>query len=75
MYILRRYTLVPRGNRFLFLDHFLFIAVVNKYHDNQVNLYVSSGEQGHRILPIASLLHTLAVIAAPFRQLACGSER
>mmetsp|Transcript_24500 Transcript_24500/g.59046 ORF Transcript_24500/g.59046 Transcript_24500/m.59046 type:complete len:828 (+) Transcript_24500:5-2488(+) len=36
------YTLLPRGNRFLFLDKFLFVAVVNKMHENQVNLYVSS---------------------------------
>ena len=29
------YTLLPRGNRFLFLDKFLFVAVVHKHHENQ----------------------------------------
>merc|ERR1719424_160235 len=29
------YMLLPRGNRFLFLDRFLFVAVVNKHHENQ----------------------------------------
>ena len=32
------YTLLPRGNRFLFLDKFLFVAVVNKMHENQVRV-------------------------------------
>ena len=36
------YMLLPRGNRFLFLDRFLFVAVVNKHHENQVNLYVAT---------------------------------
>lgn len=30
------YNLLPRGNRFLFLEKFLFVAVVNKIHENQV---------------------------------------
>ena len=29
------YTLLPRGNRFLFLDKFIFVAVVNRHHENQ----------------------------------------
>ena len=29
------YMLLPRGNRFLFLDKFLFVAVVHKHHENQ----------------------------------------
>ena len=41
------YTLLPRGNRFLFLDKFIFVAVVNRHHENQVNLYVSS--EGGRV--------------------------
>lgn len=35
------YRILPQGNRFLFLDRFLFVAVVNKNHENQVNLFVS----------------------------------
>ena len=40
------YMLLPRGNRFLFLDRFLFVAVVNKHHENQVNLYVADVADG-----------------------------
>ena len=33
-----RRALLPRGNRFLFLDKFLFVAVVNQHHENQASL-------------------------------------
>jgi len=48
-----KYTLLPRGNRFLFLDKFIFVAVVNKHHETQVNLYVSS--EGGRVFKKARL--------------------
>lgn len=48
-----KYMLLPRGNRFLFLDKFIFVAVVNKHHETQVNLYVSS--EGGRIFKKARL--------------------
>jgi len=48
-----QYALLPRGNRFLFLDKFIFVAVVNKHHENQVNLYVSA--EGGRIFKKARL--------------------
>ena len=48
-----KYTLLPRGNRFLFLEKFLFVAVVNLHHETQVNLYVSS--EGGRIFNKARL--------------------
>jgi len=48
-----QYALLPRGNRFLFLDKFIFVAVVNKHHENQVNLYVSS--EGGKIFKKARL--------------------
>ena len=48
-----QYALLPRGNRFLFLDKFIFVAVVNKHHENQVNLYVSA--EGGKIFKKARL--------------------
>jgi hypothetical protein len=48
-----KYTLLPRGNRFLFLDKFIFVAVVNKHHETQVNLYVSS--EGGKVFKKARL--------------------
>ena len=49
------YMLLPRGNRFLFLDKFLFVAVVNKHHENQVNLYVSDVSDGGKTFKKARL--------------------
>ena len=48
-----QYALLPRGNRFLFLDKFIFVAVVNKHHENQVNLYVSA--EGGKVFKKARL--------------------
>ena len=48
-----QYALLPRGNRFLFLEKFIFVAVVNKHHENQVNLYVSA--EGGKIFKKARL--------------------
>ena len=48
-----QYALLPRGNRFLFLDKFIFVAVVNRNHENQVNLYVSA--EGGKIFKKARL--------------------
>ena len=65
-----KYTLLPRGNRFLFLDKFIFVAVVNKHHETQVNLYVSSEGGGprrrsHRVSPSVSF----GVLRCPSRVL------
>jgi hypothetical protein len=49
------YMLLPRGNRFLFLDRFLFVAVVNKHHENQVNLYVADVADGGKTFKKARL--------------------
>merc|ERR1719163_1637532 len=49
------YMLLPRGNRFLFLDRFLFVAVVNKHHENQVNLYVADVSDGGKTFKKARL--------------------